>query len=36
MARLEKVLQESAQALEEGVIIVVEEARYRVRRYPVG
>lgn len=36
MDRLKKVLQESAQALEDGVIIVVEEARHRVRRYPVG
>lgn len=34
MDRLKKVLQESAQALEDGVIIVVEEARHRVRRYP--
>jgi len=36
MDRLKKVLQESASALEDGVIIVVEEARHRVRRYPVG
>jgi len=34
--RLKKVLQESAQALEEGAVIVVEEVRHRVRRYPVG
>ena len=36
MDRLRKVLQESAQALEEGAVIVVEESRHRIRRYPVG
>lgn len=34
MDRLKKVLQESAQALEEGAVVVVEEARHRIRRYP--
>lgn len=34
MDRLKKVLQESAQALEEGAVIVVEESRHRIRRYP--
>jgi hypothetical protein len=36
MDRLKKVLQESSQALADGVIVVVEESRHRVRRYPVG
>lgn len=34
--RLEKVLQDSAQTLEEGAIIVVEETRHRIRRLPFG
>lgn len=32
--RLKKVLQESAQVLEEGAVIVVEESRHRTRRLP--
>ncbi len=32
--RLEKVLRDSAQALEEGAIVVVEETRHRIRRLP--
>lgn len=34
--RLEKVLKDSAQALEEGAIVVVEETRHRIRRLPFG
>jgi predicted nuclease of predicted toxin-antitoxin system len=34
--RLEKVLLDSSQALEEGVIVVVEETRHRIRRFPFG
>src|SRR5712691_10884126 len=34
--RLERVLSESAQDLEEGVIISVEEGRHRVRLLPLG
>jgi len=34
--RLHKVLSESAQALEQGVIISVEDTRYRVRHLPLG
>ena len=36
MDRLRKVLAASAQALEEGVIVIVEESRHRVRRLPMG
>lgn len=32
--RLEKVLRDSSQTLEEGAIIVVEETRHRIRRLP--
>jgi len=32
--RIEKVLRDSAQALEEGAIVVVEETRHRIRRLP--
>jgi len=34
--RLKKVLKDSAQALEEGAIVVVEETRHRIRRLPFG
>jgi hypothetical protein len=34
--RLARVLQESAQDLEDGAIISVEEARHRVRLLPLG
>jgi len=34
--RLRTVLEESGQALEQGAIIIVEEARHRVRRLPIG
>jgi len=34
--RLERVLSESAQDLEEGAIISVEEGRHRVRLLPLG
>lgn len=36
IARLAKVMAESAPALEDGAIVVVEEMRHRVRRLPVG
>jgi predicted nuclease of predicted toxin-antitoxin system len=36
IARLEKVLEESGSALEQGAIIVVEDFRHRVRRLPLG
>ena len=32
--RLEKVLSDTAQTLEEGAIVVVEETRHRIRRFP--
>ena len=32
--RLEKVLKDSSQTLEEGAIIVIEETRHRIRRLP--
>ncbi len=35
MARLEKVLAESSDALEEGAVISVEEHRHRIRRLPI-
>lgn len=34
--RLEKVLAESADALEPGAVISVEETRHRIRRFPIG
>jgi predicted nuclease of predicted toxin-antitoxin system len=34
--RLRAVLKESASALEEGAIIIVEESRHRIRRLPLG
>ena len=34
--RLRKVLMDSAQALERGVVVVVEESRHRTRRFPHG
>ena len=34
LARLEKVLAESSDALEEGAVITVEEHRHRIRRLP--
>jgi predicted nuclease of predicted toxin-antitoxin system len=34
--RLRRVLSDSAQALEQGAIIVVEESRHRTRRWPRG
>jgi predicted nuclease of predicted toxin-antitoxin system len=36
MERLRKVLRESKTALEQGAIVVVEEARHRTRRLPLG
>lgn len=35
LKRLEKVITESAALLEEGNIILVEEARYRIRKLPI-
>jgi predicted nuclease of predicted toxin-antitoxin system len=32
--RLDKVLSDTGQALEEGAIVVVEETRHRIRRFP--
>lgn len=32
--RLEKVLRDSAQTIEDGAIVVVEETRHRIRRFP--
>jgi predicted nuclease of predicted toxin-antitoxin system len=34
--RLARVLSDSAKALEDGAIIVVEESRHRVRKLPIG
>ena len=34
IGRLGTVLQESSAALEEGVVVIVEDARHRVRRFP--
>jgi predicted nuclease of predicted toxin-antitoxin system len=34
--RLLKVLTERSQELEQGVVVIVEEARYRVRRLPIA
>ena len=36
ISRLSTVLSESAEALEEGAVIVVEESRHRVRYLPIG
>ncbi len=36
MERLKKVLKDSAQALEQGAIVVVEESRHRTRQWPHG
>jgi predicted nuclease of predicted toxin-antitoxin system len=36
MARLDQVLKSSADDLEQGVIISVEDFRYRIRRFPVS
>lgn len=35
LSRLATVLQESAQALESGAIIIVEDSRHRIRRLPI-
>lgn len=35
LKRLEKVISESAELLEVGHIIIVEEARYRIRKLPI-
>ncbi len=34
--RLQRVLKESARALEQGAIVVVEESRHRIRQWPRG
>ncbi len=34
--RLRVVIDESAEAIQQGAIIVVEESRHRVRRFPIG
>ena len=36
MERLKKVLEDSAQILEQGAIVVVEEGRHRIRHLPLG
>ena len=36
MERLKKALEDSAQILEQGAIVVVEEGRHRIRRLPLG
>jgi predicted nuclease of predicted toxin-antitoxin system len=36
ISRLRKVIDESAAELAEGAIVVVEDARHRVRRLPIG
>jgi predicted nuclease of predicted toxin-antitoxin system len=36
IARLERVLQDSRDELESGAIVVVEDARHRVRKLPLG
>ncbi len=36
IAHLESLLRDSAPALQQGAIVVVEEARHRIRRLPIG
>ena len=36
ISRLQKVLEDSAAALEQGAIAIVEETRHRVRQLPIG
>jgi predicted nuclease of predicted toxin-antitoxin system len=36
IARLQAVIAQSSEALEEGAIIIIEDARHRIRRLPVG
>jgi predicted nuclease of predicted toxin-antitoxin system len=36
IAHLESLLRNSSQVLEQGAIVVIEEARHRIRRLPIG
>ena len=36
IARLQVVLTSAAQALEKGAVVIVEDARLRIRRLPIG